>query len=93
MSDPRMIFDEEMIESQASIQIGDWVRTTSWTRPRQVVALEKDDYFVLAEPDETRQDDYRCRKVDRHRFRCGTWLRMPDLRTLWEEAGRSIATP
>ena len=92
-SDPRELFDEQPVE-MSEVEVGDWVRTKEWSRPRQVVACERGAYVVLAEVDKARQDKYHNRKVTADDWdRRGAWLRMPGMRALWEQSGRPIDRP
>jgi hypothetical protein len=92
--DPRKLFDEKPVD-MADVEVGDWVRAKAhWSRPRQVVACERDSYVVLAEVDEDRQDQFRNRKVTADEWnKRGQWLSMPGLRALWEQSGRPIDRP
>lgn len=82
--DPRALFNAHPIASMEDIEVGDWVRASSWSRLRRVVELEKGAYIVLAEPDESRQDEHRNRRVDRTEFHRRAWLSAPAVRELWE---------
>lgn len=91
--DPRDLFAEHPV-SMDETEVGDWVRCNAWTRPRQIVMKEQGSFVALAEPDESRQDVYRNRKVTAEDWsRRSGWVRMPGMRALWEAAGHPVVSP
>ena len=92
-ADPRDLFTEHAV-SMDETEVGDWVRCSAWTRPRQIVMKEQGSFVALAEPDVGRQDHYKNRKVSVDDWNNrGGWVRMPGMRALWEAAGRPVVGP
>lgn len=83
--DPREMFDTEAVAFE-DVKVGMWVSKSTWRRPRLVVAQEQESYFVLAEPDESRQDEHGNRQVTRDAFDANAWRTYPNLNNLWDAA-------
>jgi hypothetical protein len=83
--DPRELLNAETIAFEG-VQVGMWVGKTSWRRPRLVLAQEECSYFVLAEPDTSRQDEHGNRRVTREIFEQSSWVTYPHLTSLWSAA-------
>lgn len=82
---PRTLLDRTPVEFD-EVSEGMWLAKSSWTRPRLVIAQEKQSYIVLAEPDPARQDEYGNRRVSAEEFAASAWRTFPVLNQVWKAA-------
>jgi len=85
---PREIFNKEPIESFDSIELGDVIACSGWSRGRvveHVDAEESGPVLFLADPDDRYAEGPR--RVDRAEYDGrGGWHRYAGLRALWKRA-------
>lgn len=85
----RDLFNTEPVKLE-DMQEGDFIRCGGWSRPRLVVHADENaqgNVVFLADPDD--RFDSVHRRLDRDEYDQrggdGSWLRLPNLRKLWEE--------